>query len=210
MGSVSTGLKTVLATYGADRCVPCSLKEYLQTSKSNRWLHVFSHSELYHELTVFVKHGGTMALKDTIASIRRARDLTQDEMAEQLHVTRQAVSRWENGDTTPGLDLLKLIATTFDVSIAEILELPEGNRCESCGMPLADAAFLGTEADGSLSKRFCKWCYQNGGYVNPDMTMEEMLDVCVSHMAAPDSGYTEESAREYMEMLLPTCERWKK
>ena len=46
-----------------------------------------------------------MPMKDTIAAIRREAGLTQEEMARRLYVTRQAVSRWEQGETTPGIDM---------------------------------------------------------------------------------------------------------
>ena len=58
-----------------------------------------------------------MAIKDTLLELRQTRGLTQEEVAQKLSVTRQAVSRWENGDTAPGIDTLKLIATTFGVTV---------------------------------------------------------------------------------------------
>lgn len=149
-----------------------------------------------------------MAIKDTLLELRHAQGLTQEEMAQRLSVTRQAVSRWENGDTAPGIDTLKLIATTFDVTVESILELPPTTVCQSCGMPLANASLLGTEADGSPSHDHCMWCYANGSYIAPDLTMDEMVEICVSHMATPESGFTEEQARSYMQGLLPQLERW--
>ena len=47
-----------------------------------------------------------MAMKDTIAQIREEQDLTQEQMARKLYVTRQAVSRWETGETAPSLELV--------------------------------------------------------------------------------------------------------
>lgn len=150
-----------------------------------------------------------MAIKDTLHALRQTRGLTQEEMAQKLNVTRQAVSRWENGDTTPGIDTLKLIATTFGVTVESILELPPTAICQSCGMPLANASLLGTGADGSPATDHCKWCYADGGYIDPTITQEEMVEICVSHMAGPDSGFTEEGARTFMESLLPQLDRWK-
>ena len=48
-----------------------------------------------------------MNMADKIAETRRASGLTQEEFAEKLFVTRQAVSRWENGDTTRGVRYAK-------------------------------------------------------------------------------------------------------
>ena len=42
-----------------------------------------------------------METKDIILELRTKKGLSQDELAEKLYVTRQAVSRWENGDTIP-------------------------------------------------------------------------------------------------------------
>lgn len=91
-----------------------------------------------------------MSIDERILEMRSKAGLTQQEMADRISVTRQAVSRWENGETAPGIDTLKLIAEAFGVSVDKILDLPENNRCESCGMPLADPSLLGTEADVPL------------------------------------------------------------
>ena len=149
-----------------------------------------------------------MAIKDTLIELREHHGLTQTEMAERLFVTRQAVSRWECGDTQPGIDVLKLIATTFNVPIEKLLDMPLQAVCQSCGMPLADASLLGTEADGSPSEHHCKWCYADGSYLGA-CTMEDMVDICVANRAGPEAPFTEDEARAYLEALLPTLERWK-
>lgn len=149
-----------------------------------------------------------MAIKDTLIELREYHGLTQTEMAERLFVTRQAVSRWECGDTQPSIDVLKLIATTFNVPVEKLLDMPLQAVCQSCGMPLSDASLLGTEADGSLSEHHCKWCYKDGSYLG-ECTMEDMVDICVSNMTGPEAPFTEDEARAYMESLLPTLERWK-
>ena len=58
-----------------------------------------------------------METKDMIRELRTKKDLSQDELAEKVFVTRQAVSRWENGETTPNTETLKLLSKLFDVSI---------------------------------------------------------------------------------------------
>ena len=62
-----------------------------------------------------------MAIGDVLVRIRKERNLTQEDLARKLYVTRQAVSRWENGETTPGIDMCKLIAATCDVPVALLL-----------------------------------------------------------------------------------------
>ena len=58
-----------------------------------------------------------METKDVILALRTKNGLSQDELAEKIHVTRQAVSRWETGETIPNTETLKLLSKLFDVSI---------------------------------------------------------------------------------------------
>lgn len=51
-------------------------------------------------------------------------------------------------------------------------------NCESCGMPLnKDEKYAGTEADGSLNEMYCRHCYENGKFTQPDITMIEMKEL---------------------------------
>ena len=65
-----------------------------------------------------------METKNVILELRTKRGLSQDELAEKIMVTRQAVSRWENGETVPNTDTLKLLSKVFDVSINTLLGQP--------------------------------------------------------------------------------------
>lgn len=62
-----------------------------------------------------------MEVKDILFNLRKTNNLTQEEMAKKLFVTRQAVSRWENGETIPNVDTLKLISNIFDISINSLI-----------------------------------------------------------------------------------------
>ena len=62
-----------------------------------------------------------METKDVIRELRTKAGLSQDELAEKLFVTRQAVSRWENGETVPNTETLKLLSKLFRVSINTLL-----------------------------------------------------------------------------------------
>jgi transcriptional regulator with XRE-family HTH domain len=66
----------------------------------------------------------TMETKNIILKLRTERGMSQDELADKIMVTRQAVLRWENGDTVPNTDTLKLLSREFDVSINTLLEEP--------------------------------------------------------------------------------------
>ena len=104
-----------------------------------------------------------MQTKDVILELRTKQGLSQEELAEQIFVTRQAVSRWENGETVPNVDTLKLLSRLFGVSINTLLGSPEGLVCACCGMPLEDG-IMSRETDGSLNEEYCQWCYANGKY----------------------------------------------
>ncbi len=146
-----------------------------------------------------------MEFKDHFLKLRERRGLSQQEVAEQLNVTRQAVSRWERGETTPNVDTLKQISRLMDVSLNTLLGCPRELYCQSCGMPLEDE-FLGRGSDGALNEKFCKWCYDEGHFLS-DCTMEEMQEQCVSIMV--QQGVEENAARQHMASILPQLERWK-
>jgi hypothetical protein len=46
--------------------------------------------------------------------------------------------------------------------------------CQSCSMPLSDPELFGTGKDGSRKKHYCKYCYENGQFTDPHITLEEM------------------------------------
>src|SRR5574344_884942 len=77
-----------------------------------------------------------METKDIILELRTKKGMSQDELAEKVFVTRQAVSRWETGETTPNTETLKLLSKLFDVSINTLLGSPRQLICQCCGMPL--------------------------------------------------------------------------
>ena len=76
-----------------------------------------------------------MKTKNIILQLRKERGMSQDELADKIMVTRQAVSRWENCDTVPNIDTLKLLSKEFDVSINTLLGEPRKLICQCCGMP---------------------------------------------------------------------------
>ena len=142
-------------------------------------------------------------MKEILLELRRRHKLSQSEMAEKLFVTRQAVARWECGETIPNSDTLKQIAETFGVSVDELLGVSRRNICQSCGMPLNDEALRATESDGSLSAKYCRWCYSDGHFVS-NCTMEEMIEHCIPLMHWDDT----DQCRSYLTNLLATLERW--
>lgn len=60
-----------------------------------------------------------------IQSLRVKHKLTQDELAEKLYVSRQALSKWENGQSAPTIDNILILSRIFNVTFEEILCLNE-------------------------------------------------------------------------------------
>jgi len=104
-----------------------------------------------------------METKEIIRELRAKHGLSQEELAQRVYVTRQAVSRWENGETVPGIETLKLLSKEFDVSINTLLGAPKTQYCECCGMQLEDGC-ISHEKNGFLNEEYCKWCYADGEY----------------------------------------------
>lgn len=148
-----------------------------------------------------------MALKDIIAQIRREAGVTQEEMARRLYVTRQAVSRWENGETAPGIDMVKLICVTFGVPLERFFEMPKSYYCQCCSMPIPEPEQHGTEADGSLSRDFCRFCYDHGDFTAKGVTMDEFIEA-TAPMEAEALGVSLDEAVSLMATLLPHLKRW--
>ena len=147
-----------------------------------------------------------METKDVILELRTKRGLSQDELAEKVMVTRQAVSRWENGETVPNTETLKLLSKEFDISINTLLGEPRKLICQCCGMPMEDDEQISHNRDGSLNEAYCKWCYADGTYTYSDM--DDLIDVCVKNMV--NEQFTEEQAHSYMRELLPKLDYWKR
>ena len=146
-----------------------------------------------------------MEIKDILRTIREKRGLTQEELARRVLVTRQAVSRWETGETQPNTDTLKLLSKEFDVSINTLLGSPRQLRCQCCGMPLEDS-IISREKDGTLNEDYCQWCYADGTYTYSDM--DDLIETCLPHMV--NENFTEEQARAYMKEMLPQLDYWKR
>jgi transcriptional regulator with XRE-family HTH domain len=146
-----------------------------------------------------------MRTEDVIFELRTKNGLSQDELAEKVFVTRQAVSRWEKGETVPSTETLKLLSKLFNVSINTLLGSPQKLICQCCGMPLQDE-IIGKDKDGTPNENYCKWCYADGTYTYSDM--DDLIDVCIPHMV--NESFSEEQARAYLKQMLPQLDYWKR
>ena len=146
-----------------------------------------------------------METKDIILELRTKNGFSQEALAEKVFVTRQAVSRWENGETVPNIETLKLLSKLFDVSINTLLGSPQKLICQCCGMPLEDSN-ISKETDGFFNEEYCKWCYANGNFCYT--SLEELTDFLVNHMAS--ENWPADQARAYFEQYLPKLNYWKR
>lgn len=147
-----------------------------------------------------------METKEVIRNIREKNNLTQEQFAELIHVTRQAVSRWENGETQPDTEQLKTLSKEFGVSINTLLGAPQTLFCQCCGMPLSDDAMISHETDGSFNEEYCKWCYADGNFTYKNK--ESLLDFLVSHMPNPNNQ-TESERRQLYDSHLSMLKHWR-
>ena len=146
-----------------------------------------------------------MEIQGILKNLREKNNLTQEQLAERVQVTRQAVSRWETGETQPNTDTLKILSQIFDVSINTLLGSPRQLICQCCGMPLEDS-ITSKEPDGSFNEDYCMWCYADGTFKYT--TKEQLIDFCVTHMAT--ESWPAEQVRAHMEAIVPTLKHWKK
>lgn len=80
------------------------------------------------------------------------------------------------------------------------------NFCQSCGMPLTTEDNKGTENNGQKTNDYCKYCYENSNFKNPDMNLEEMKDTVKMHMEKKKfPNYMVQKALN----ILPALKRWK-
>ena len=123
-----------------------------------------------------------MEFQDVFTDLRKKAGLSQNDAADRLFVTRQAVSRWERGETVPETETLLAISKLFGVSINTLLGSPRTLVCQSCGMPLSDD-YLAREADGSFNEKYCKWCWVDGAGALPGLHAG-----AAAHLGAVEAG----------------------
>ncbi len=146
-----------------------------------------------------------MEVREILKSLREKNNLTQEQLAEYVMVTRQAVSRWESGETQPNTDTLKLLSKKFGVSINTLLGSPRQLICQCCGMPLNEDSLISREPDGSCNEDYCKWCYMDGEFVYK--SKDTLLDYLITHMPNP-GNLTEEEQRIQFDELLSQLKYW--
>ena len=73
-------------------------------------------------IKLYLKGGNEMELGNKILALRKKNNITQEELAEKLNVTRQTISKWELGETAPDIKQAKELSKFFKVSIDELVD----------------------------------------------------------------------------------------
>lgn len=81
--------------------------------------------------------------------------------------------------------------------------------CQSCGKPLKLPEEFGKNADGSLNKDYCGFCYANGNLTYPHIKMDQMIEISGVLMAAL-MDIPENEAKEKAKIAIPKLKRWQK
>jgi transcriptional regulator with XRE-family HTH domain len=81
-------------------------------------------------------------LNDRIKILRKSIDITQEQLAEIVGVSPQAVSRWECGTTSPDITLLPRLAEIFKITVDELLGVNENQRVKEIGNIVSEAEKL--------------------------------------------------------------------
>lgn len=99
----------------------------------------------------------TMQTGRFLASLRREKHLTQEQLGEKLGVTNKTISRWETGSYLPGVDMLQLLSKEFDVSIGELLageRLTTENYREKTDAALSEVL---QQENFTIKERYAYW-----------------------------------------------------
>lgn len=81
-------------------------------------------------------------------------------------------------------------------------------RCQSCGMPISEVCGnLGTNANGSLTSEYCKFCFADGNFTLPNQTMQEMIQSSIENMTG-DLNMPVEQAAQLANSFIPQLRRW--
>ena len=153
-----------------------------------------------------------MDLSNKMLEIRKESGLTQEEFAGELFVTRQAVSRWENGETTPTVDTLKTVAELFNVDANAFFGTAAAPVCQSCSMPIRSIGDMGGNADRTANTEYCRHCFDGGGFTH-NRTLDEMVEANLKFLAEFNAengtAFSPDAARTVLKAHLATLKRWK-
>ena len=130
----------------------------------------------------------TIENANRLAELRRAHNLSQEELAEKLGVSRQAVSKWERAESSPDTDNLIALAQLYGVSLDDLLGLRLPDRAYECEAP---AEVEATEAPANAAEEACD---------------SEPIDVPVGSDPLPEGSYYDHIAQQAAEEAARAAE----
>ena len=83
--------------------------------------------------------------------------------------------------------------------------MEKGAMCQSCGMPLEKDEHCGTNTDGSKNEEYCTYCFQEGAFTQPDVTLDDMIN----KIAEVTGQKMTPAETEKSKTFLSTLKRWK-
>lgn len=88
----------------------------------------------------------------------------------------------------------------------------DADICQSCGLPMPEADQHGTNADGSLSREYCVYCFKKGDFLH-EYELHQMIEINLQYLddfnALAGTHYTQREARECMKKSMPLLKRWR-
>lgn len=84
----------------------------------------------------------------------------------------------------------------------------EKNICQSCGIPMTKVSDFGTYNDGSLHSEYCHFCFKQGKFTDPGITMEEKITKNIA--MAEKMVMSRDKATEVANDTIPRLKRWLK
>ena len=146
-----------------------------------------------------------MQISEIITNLRKEHNLSQEDLAQTLFVTRQAVSKWERDEAFPGSDVMLRISSEYGIPVAALMGAPEDPLCQSCGMPLSQFP----QHVNKHNADYCVWCYGEDDYVQA-MALDDMIEHIIRAGGIPKEVCPDtDAARRFLRVLLPELERWK-
>ena len=89
----------------------------------------------------------------------------------------------------------------------DILNMPKGPFCQSCGLPLESPTLFGTDATGIRINEYCIYCYHNGAFTEPAVSRDEIIARMADHLVKGEHLHPME-ARTIAERFVPNLKRF--
>jgi len=89
------------------------------------------------------------------------------------------------------------------------MKRPMGPFCQSCAMPMEKPEDFGTNADGGRNDDYCCYCFKDGEFTEPDITMEQMTEKVIDIMVK-QMNMAEAQVKPMMRAMIPQLKRWRR